>query len=292
MGYLREEIKAGIIVVSSLIVLSGFIILIGGRQFLEKYDVYYIQVMNASGLEEGSTVRLGGVRIGRVVNVIPPDAPSNPVTIEIAIKQGTPIYRGTKALITQVGFIGDIYLLLSLDNTTSETFRPGDTIPSEERVSFPLLMARLERLSRSVDNLIVDVDTVFSGKNRKGIETFIENANRAISSLKTTSDKMSLTLGDIGDVVGNNKEELSIMLKKASDAAVRAENAVKVFEETVMTINTTSRSLNKAIDIQSQNITVLIQTLIETTEDLQETLQEIKNKPWSVLYKEGTESNE
>ena len=64
LAYLKEEIKAGIIIISSLIILSGFTILISGSQLFEKFDVYYIKVMNAAGIESGSQVKLGGVRVG------------------------------------------------------------------------------------------------------------------------------------------------------------------------------------------------------------------------------------
>ena len=66
MASLKEEIKAGLIILISLILLSGFIILVGGSQFFEKLDIYYVKVMDAAGLEVGAQVKLGGVRIGRV----------------------------------------------------------------------------------------------------------------------------------------------------------------------------------------------------------------------------------
>jgi phospholipid/cholesterol/gamma-HCH transport system substrate-binding protein len=71
----KEEIKAGIIIVASLVILSIFVILIGGSQFMNKYDKYYVRVLNAAGLETGAQVKLGGVRVGRVLSVREPDGP-------------------------------------------------------------------------------------------------------------------------------------------------------------------------------------------------------------------------
>ncbi len=51
---MKDEIKAGIIIVSSIAILSVFIILIGGSQFLDKFDTYSVKVMNAAGLEPGA----------------------------------------------------------------------------------------------------------------------------------------------------------------------------------------------------------------------------------------------
>ncbi len=75
------------------------------------------------------------------------------------------------------------------------------------------------------------------------------------------------------------------MITKAGEALEKAGDMIKAVEKT-------SESVEGAVDLQSQNITNLLTTLTETTEDLQEVLQEIKNKPWSVIYKEGKGKDE
>ena len=72
---MKEEVKAGTIVVVSLVILSAFIILIGGGRLFDDYDKYQVHVMNAGGLEVGAQVRLGGVRIGRILSIKPPAGP-------------------------------------------------------------------------------------------------------------------------------------------------------------------------------------------------------------------------
>lgn len=294
---MKEEVKAGIIVVSSLIILSGFIILIGGTQFFEKFDDYYIKVMNASGIESGAQVKLGGVRVGRVLSIKPPTKPGEPVTIQIGVRKGTILYKGTEASIAQIGFVGDTYLLLSVNKTTNERMRVGDTIPSEEKVDFDVLMSRINAISGSVDSLIKDVDKLFSEKNVKGIETLIGNTNEAIvsgssnldkvaSSLKKTTDKLELVLNEIEGVVRDNKGDVSQLVKKAREDIEKAGDMIKSMEMTAKSVEKTSKSAERAIDLRSQNLEVLLDTMTRTTEDVQELFQEIKNKPWSIMYKE------
>ena len=112
MASIKEEIKAGLIILISLVLLSGFIILIGGSQFFEKLDQYYVKVMDAAGLEVGAQVKLGGVKIGSVLSIKTPNGPGQPIIIEIGIKNGTTLYKGTQALITQVGLV-EIYTSFS-----------------------------------------------------------------------------------------------------------------------------------------------------------------------------------
>ena len=122
---MKEEVKAGTIIIVSLVILSAFIIFIGGGRLFDDYDKYQVHVMNAGGLEVGAQVRLGGVRIGRILSIKPPAGPGQPVTIEVGIEKGTILYKGTRAMITQLGFVGDIYLLLTVQETTNEKIKVG-----------------------------------------------------------------------------------------------------------------------------------------------------------------------
>ena len=294
---LHEIIKAGIIVIAALIVLSVSVMLVGGTKLFQKYDTYYVDVINAAGLEVGAQVRLGGVRVGKVLDIRPPDRPGELVTIVIGVKRGTPIYKGTTAMITQVGFVGDIYILLSLENTTGEMLKVGETIPSEKPVQFTRLLAKLDNISESLDSLIKNIDSIFNQKNIEGIERLVGNTNKAIvtsstsfqavaASLKEITEKTGFLLNEIEDVIKGNKEEFSGLIKQARSDLNKAENMIKAIEETAGSVDKTSKSVNRAVEIQSRNLDSFLNSMNRVSEDLQDVLLEIKQRPWSVLYRE------
>jgi len=295
---MKEEIKAGIIIAASLLILSFFVILIGGGQFMDKYDRYYVRVLNAAGLEAGAQVKIGGVRAGRVMSIKPPDGPGKPVTIEIGVRQGTPVYQGTRALVTQIGFVGDIYLLLTVDKTTAELIKPGEDIPADSVVEFTMMMAKMNTLADSVDVLVKDVDKLFSPHNVQKIEKLLTDTNTAIvsgsasvekvaSGLKSASQKLERVLDELDDVIKSNKGEVSELIKKARVDLEKAGDMIKSLEETSRSVGRTSDSVERAVTLQSKNLDVLLTTMTRTTEELQELLTEIKHKPWSIIYKEG-----
>jgi ABC-type transporter Mla subunit MlaD len=303
VAYLKEEIKAGVIIVLALFILTGFIILIGGSRLFEKVDIYYVKVKNSAGLETGSQVRLGGVRAGKVIDIKAPEAAGKPVVITIGVKKGTPIYHGTTASITQVGFVGDIYLLLSVENTTPELIRAGTEIPASEKVNFDVLMGRLDEISGSANALINDARKILSKKNIENIERLIEDTDHAITSGSSSLDKVAVALNnttgrldrvltEVEGLVKGNKGEITLLVKKAREDLEKAGDMIKAFEETARSIDKTSRSADRVINLQSENIDALITALTKTTEDLHEVMQEIRNKPWSVIYKEGKEREE
>ena len=295
---MREEIKAGIIVCTSFLLLSASVVLIGGSRFFEKFDLYYVRVMNAAGLETGAQVRLGGVKVGRVLAITPPSGPRKPVTVEIGLRRGTPVYRGTRAMITQIGFVGDIYVLLAVDETTDGRISPGEDIPSEETSNFARMMGKLEGLSRSLDGLIRDVDRVFSAENVDKIESLLANANRALmsgssnfeevaSAFKTTTERLEMVLSEVQSLVKENKGEVSQLIKKARQDLDNAAEMMKSIETAAKSIDKTTATAGRTIDLQSRNLDMLIDVMTKSTEDLRDVLQEIKRKPWSILYKEG-----
>jgi phospholipid/cholesterol/gamma-HCH transport system substrate-binding protein len=296
---MKEEVKAGIIIVSSLLILSAFVVLIGGGEFFTKYDRYYVQVTNAGGLETGAQVRLGGVRVGRVLAIREPDGPGRPVTIEVGVRKGLPLYKGTQAVITQIGFVGDIYLLLTVSESQAggEKIAAGSDIPAAPTVEFTMMMAKLNMLAESVDGLVKDVDRLFSPANIERIEGLVANTNKAVvtgassiekmaTSFKSVSAKLELVLNELDDLVKSNKGEVAGLIKQAREDLVKANEMIGSFQETSKSVGKASGSIDRAVQQQSRNLDLLMSTMTRTTRELQELLQEIKNKPWSIIYQE------
>ena len=288
---MKEEIKAGIIIGASFLILTALVILVGGSSLFEKFDVYYVKVMNTSGLETGAQVKLGGVRVGRVLAVREPRGPGEPVVMEIGLKKGTPVYQGTRASITQLGFVGDLYLLLAIDKTTGEKIKVGDVIPSEETVQFALIMSRVEGLTRSVDGLIKDVDKLFSQKNLDGVEHLVENLNKAVVStssnvekvtvgIRSATKKLEVVLNEVEGLLKDNRGEVAQLIKKAREDLNKA-------GEMIASIEKAANSVDSAVNLQSENLDTLLKSLTEATAELQDVLQQINAKPWSVLYQEN-----
>ncbi|MDH4099712.1 MAG: MlaD family protein [Nitrospirota bacterium] len=297
MSYLKEEIKAGVTIFTAFVVLSAFVILIGGSRLFEKVDTYSMKVMNSAGIDVGSQVRLGGVPVGKVTAIIPPAAPGEAVTINLGVKQGTVIFKGTRASIAQAGLVSDNYILLAIDTTTSGQFKPGDIIPTEPQVQMATLMARTDSIMQSVDSLTKNMNAILSDKNVEEVGKILESTNAAIASgssnmekvamaLKGTTAKLELVLGEVEGFIRENKGEVSPLLKRAREEIDRAGEMLKAFEETAKSANATIRNADKAIDHQSENMDDLLTTLGRTTEDIRDALDEMKAKPWSFIYKE------
>lgn len=276
---LREEFKAGLLIVVALSILTVSVILVGGSRLFEKFDIYTVKVTNAAGLETGAQVRLGGVRVGRVLDIREPAGPGDTITIELGLKQGTKLYKGTKAFITQIGFVGDIYLLLAVNETRNELIPVGSRIPSEDPVEFNLIMAKVDAIAVSVDTLVKNLNKVLSDKNIKEMESLFENVNKLSVTVTATMTNLQTVLVEVEGLVKDNKGEVAQLIKQAHTDLKKA-------EELLQSLNKTVKSVDRTVNVQSQNLDALLRSMNRTTEDLQDVLQELKNKPWSIIYKQ------
>ncbi len=297
MTFPKDEIKAAIIVLGSLLVLSLLIIVIGGSKLFVKYDKYYTKVTNAAGLEVGAQVRVGGVRDGRVLDILAPEKPGELVTIVIGINEGTPIFNGTTARISQIGFVGDIYLLLTVKGTTPGRLPPGSTLPAVEPVEFTEIMESLNSVSGTLEKLIADVDRIFSERNVKNIEILVENTNSAVvntsasvesvaKSLLETNMKVKEVLGEVELFFSEGRDDFKEVLVKARKDLETAEGMILAVEEAAKRVGDATVTVEDAVGRQDKNIDQVLADLDRTLRDLQDLIQSLKLKPWSLIYRE------
>ncbi|QWR77466.1 MlaD family protein [Candidatus Magnetomonas plexicatena] len=288
MSKYNEEIKAGVIIVTGLVLIALFVILTGGAKFYDKYDVYYVKLMDTAGINEGSAVRLGGLKVGRIKEMRAPTKPNEPVTVVLGLNKGTMLFNGTRAKISQIGFVGEIYLDLSLGNTTDTKILPGSVVPSEKVAVLSDLISKLDTAAVSLDTLIKDMDLFFGEKNRQHIENLLLNSNKVAvdlnskfsdfsQSLTQSSKEMHNVLRNMDDILIANKEGITETIK-----AIRV--MVTSMDKTSRSILKTSDSLNSTVLEQNENLTALLDSMKNTMDDLQDTLQEIKTKPWVITH--------
>src|SRR2546422_4091058 len=94
----REEVKVGLVVILAGILLLASLVFVGGGNLLRKKKVTYTTYFKfAGGIEPGSLVRFGGVKVGGVPaqGIEPRDSPPLPGRLFVASQ--TPDSPNSKA---------------------------------------------------------------------------------------------------------------------------------------------------------------------------------------------------
>ena len=124
------QLRIGAFVLAALLVFLAIIYLLGAQaRYFERKDTLLAEFTEVGGLIEGAAVRLAGVQIGRVTDVVLPGEPGGKVrvTLTIARRFMGRIRRDSEARIVTQGLLGDKLVEITLGSPAAPPLRPGDT---------------------------------------------------------------------------------------------------------------------------------------------------------------------
>lgn len=300
---MRDEIKAGLIVIIGMTILTLSVIAIGGSKIFDTFDVYFVKFYNVTGLDSGSNVMLGGMKVGRVLSIKSPEKPNSPIIVEIGIDKGTVLYEGTTATISQIGFVGDIFLQLYLNPTKGNRIPPNSFIPSIEQSNFNTIMAKAEELTVSLKRLVEDTNKLFTDENTKKVSMILDNSNKiiintdkrleiAVLTLQDMVKRLNSTLSKVEEVIDDNRSDIRDIVVKLKNDIDAIGHLIKSLKDTSTNINQTVSSANNLLQNQNENLDVMFKQLIKTTDSLNEAIMEFNQKPWRLLYREAVTREE
>jgi phospholipid/cholesterol/gamma-HCH transport system substrate-binding protein len=147
------KIRVGIFVLVTLGIFLAIIYMLGARArlFEARYTIY-AEFSEVAGLQEGATVRLAGVQIGRVARVELPAQPGGKVRVgmKIAKQFADRIRKDSEARIQTQGLLGDRIIEITVGTTQTAALQPGETIPSKDPVDISHVIGEGAGVVRSV----------------------------------------------------------------------------------------------------------------------------------------------
>jgi outer membrane protein OmpA-like peptidoglycan-associated protein len=209
--------RLGAFIVATLAILVAGIFVIGGKQYLFS-STYQLKAQfdDVVGLDAGGDVRVGGVHVGTVHDILLPHKPGDKVTIVMDLGKSTHqiIKQDSVASIETEGLLGNQYLAISFGSPNAAGVWDGDTIASRP----PLEMSDLlNKMSGILDSS----------------QQAIRNATQATANLDSISAKIDRGQGTAGALV--NDKQLYSNLEQTStamrDTMVHAQAGVTNFEE-------------------------------------------------------------
>ena len=147
------KMRVGIFVLVSLAVFLGIIYMLGARSRLfEARYTLYAEFTEVGGLQEGATVRLAGVQIGRVSKVELPSQPGGKVRVELKIAKqfADRIRKDSEARIQTQGLLGDRIVEITVGTAQMAAVTPGETIRSRDPVDISNIIGEGAGVVRSV----------------------------------------------------------------------------------------------------------------------------------------------
>lgn len=320
----RDELKAGIVIAVSLLVLAGLIVGVSGVSLWQRYDQYTVRLRSATGLDPGTPVRLAGLEVGKILGLrIPPDDTAR-VEITLGVRQGIPVPQGTWASVATVGLLGDSFLQLSTETHSSQRIPPGSRIPSHDPVQIADILQRLQGIASATETLLGDVSVVLKadltdllrrvGEVAKAtqatvahIDAFVAPANRervekvlaaldqivqesgasvraVLENFTAASRRMDTTMGAVEGMVGENREDVRDAVRQLKADLEAAARLFTAMEGTLQGVDRTLAHVERAVLGNSDALDDTLANLRRSTQNLREFTQALKERPRHVFF--------
>ncbi len=176
--------RVGIFVLVALAAFLGMIYALGARArlFEPRYTIH-AEFTEVAGLNEGATVRLAGVQIGRVTAVTLPRDPGGKVRVDLTVgKQFQDRIRGDSvARIETQGLLGDKIVELSIGTRQAPAVPPDGVIPSQEPFEISQAMSQGAETMKNVAALAESLRQTAETLNQSKI---VENVGQTVASAR------------------------------------------------------------------------------------------------------------
>jgi phospholipid/cholesterol/gamma-HCH transport system substrate-binding protein len=275
--FTATEIRAGALVLISLVVLVGFVAVVRGcRPRDDDAKIYYAFFTDIGGLNRGADVRFGGVQVGRVVAIEPDRENRSRIRVTAEVEGGIPVNAGSTASIEQITLTAEKHLEISTGGEEQSLLESGATLKSGAPggwLDMPALddvLARLETLLEGFITL-VGVDARAAGD---GSAPEVVDLADIFVSLETTLEEGADVARGVSQVIGDNRagvreivDRLAALEESATALMVQL-NAV--VEENRSPMNETFENLQNLTGEMNSRVEELATTLQVTLQYLQD----------------------
>jgi len=249
---MSKEIKSLILVIAGIILfLLGFNFLKGTSFFSNQIQLFAIY-KNVEGLQNGTSVNLNGLNIGKVTSIDLLEDTS--VIVTFNIRDDLKFSKNSIAELYESGLIGGKSIAIIPKFDSNSSFKSGDTLQSRikpgltQTISDRIvpLESKIESILTNADSLFMDMNDVLDLSSKRDLRSIISNLNSTLDKVNSISfslDKIIQSeLNNIRNTV-SNFNDISSNVKVFSDSINYND-----FNKSLSQINNASVKLNSILE--------------------------------------------
>lgn len=190
-----QKVRLGLFLLIGFLLIGGAVALLAGISIFRKHDTYDIKFKDSvSGLSPGAKVSLRGVRVGRVQSIEIDSKRYDLVRVRIALRKGTPIPQGSKAILASHGITGIKYIEIE-SGSSRELMKPGDTLPTGKS-QLQQITGKATDIAIMTEKLVRNLLTVTKKENRAELMGLVSSARKFLDSGTLALAALTLLLKD------------------------------------------------------------------------------------------------
>jgi len=261
-----NTVRIGIFVSAALLLLAYFILKIEDISlFSGKERVVEAAFDTVAGLDDKSSVRVAGVRVGRVDGI---RLSGDLAYVSLLLERPVELREGASAAIANMGLLGDKYVELNPGPASAPPLAEGAVLVGSSPVGMDQAIERFNGIAVSIDEALTAMDPAASG----------ETVRRLLESLEATAET-------IRAVVASNQNQFSGTMRNFERfSVVLAEELPRIAEQTNRVIATFESILAE----NRGDARASMEQLAAATQTLRKSLEHIESISGKIASGEGT----
>ena len=234
MMRLSAEAKVGLVVIVGVLILTYMTFTVGGYRFGREtgYRLYAI-FDTIAGLDAKSSVKVAGVEVGKVEDIILVDGKAR---VTLRIQPEIQLRLGSQAAIRATGLLGEKYVEL-LPGSEETLLQDGDTLAESQQAAdldqlinqFSLIAVDIKAVSasfrealgtdegeKSLKEIVANIRELTRNLNR-AVKDSRENFTVAIANIREASDSFKDDLPDLMASLRRTSEKLEIITTRLEE---------------------------------------------------------------------------
>ncbi len=273
----------GLFVVVLTTVLLAFVFWLTKQSGQQGYDRYYVHLAESvAGLNTDAAVKYRGVDVGAVVRIGLNPENSEEVELLLSIYKGTPVKADTTASINFYGITGLAYIeLRGLDKHAPLLKSTQDKIPviPSRPSTFKRIDQSLSQLSEKSARTLDNINRLLGDENLKNFEALLIESKQLAKDLRGQ-------LQGIQKLVENGIAMENDVIVAFNKVSVASDSVRQMAEDIAENTRNISDEMSTGMRRSFSSLNQLIDDLDRLAGTAQEAIQNIKNSPGDILFKQ------
>jgi phospholipid/cholesterol/gamma-HCH transport system substrate-binding protein len=286
MSARSERARVAILVGIGTIAFIGLVLFARRPAFLERQREYRTSFRSVAGLNVGDEVRYGGVRVGSISALDIDTAPPSTILVRFRVRRLTPVRAGTRAVITQLGLLGQPYLALEPDGGDGPTLADGATIPSDDNLSVQDAMRRLAISLDRADSVFAAIERLTDANPLARLDSTLARADTLVRSATVGSERLLGRLDaasrQLGDLLAHSERLVGTIDTAIAGAGPGLASTQREALETLRETRSLVLELRSAMD-EGGGVSELVRNLNSASQNFARLSARLERDPSSLL---------
>ncbi len=289
MEYHSREVKAGLLVILSLLAFLAFLFTITKIDWERKEKTFTARFGYIGGIDRGAMVRFGGFLIGTVTDLyIAPDD-NTKIEVVLTVDARAPVRRDSESFITTIGLMGESYLEITTGSSEEELLGSGSRLRTREVPALSQLSEPFMDVSKQLGLLLVQANDLLNEANRRRFANMLANADSLLGSnaseisgivtnLNTLTFQMQRISTKLDQLMGENAQTVDATVGHLNTTLTRIDTLLQ-------SLNQSMRLLNEVAAANQRNLHETMANFERASNDFAQFSRTLKERPWNLIRK-------